>query len=335
MSEPHRPVLLIDGGKSKTAVAIIDATGGTIAEATGPGLAIIAEPGGPAALRASLAETLSMAGAPPVAETRGLAGGTGAFATAVFGLNGVHAPSPDADVAAGILCDLVRADRVVVTSDGVLGYVGALGVRPGVAVTVGTGSVIFAIGRAGDAHRVDGNGPLLGDRGSGYSIGLAGLRAGMRVLEGLAGSDALADEVRRRYGSPDDAVHEVHASSTPTRLIASFSRSVAGAAVNGDASALEIWRRAGAELAEGAAAAATRAGLAGRPYPVAWSGGLFAAGDLLVRPFADGLARIAPEARVQEAPGGALSGGAVLAAAPAPVMRGVSSWYGPGGEPLG
>jgi len=318
------PALVIDGGKSKTSVAILDGAGTVVASATGPGLAIISEPGGSDALARSLGETL------------GLVGATGTFHTAVFGLNGVHAPSPHADAAAGILVGLVRAERVVVTSDGVLSYVGALGSGFGVAVTVGTGSVILAVGHDGHAHRVDGNGPLLGDRGSGYAIGLAGLRAGVRVLEGLEGSAMLADEVRQQFDSADEAVHRVHASPTATRLIASFSRNVAGAAMRGDVVARAIWHDAGVELAEGAMAAADRAGLTRQPYPVAWSGGLFEVGDLLREPFAAELARIAPDAHLHPAGGGAIAGGAVLAASAGPVMRGVSSWYtaDPGGGRL-
>lgn len=307
--------LVIDGGKSKTAVAIIDGEGTTLATGQGPGLAMIGEPGGREAVARSLRDALDTVGA--VDDD---------FATAVFGLNGVHAPSPDTDAAADVLRSLVSAHRTVVTSDGVLSYVGALGARPGVVVTAGTGVVIIAVDAQDRAHRVDGSGPLLGDRGSGYAIGLAGLRSGMRVLDGLDGSRALADRVRREYGSRDGAVSIIHASPTSTRLIAAFSRDVADVARQGDAEAIALWDAAGVELARGAAAAASRAGLA-TGYPIAWAGGLFAVGELLVRPFVEQLGRIAPTSPVSPAGGGALAGGAVMARSPGRVMGGVTTWW--------
>lgn len=307
--------LVIDGGKSKTAATVVDGAGRVRASATGPGLPIISEQGGRHALERSLRVTLGLLGA-----------GAHAFDTAVFGLNGVHAPSVDAEEAGSVLRDLVRVRRTAVTSDGVLSYVGALGSEPGVAVTAGTGAVLLAIGQDGRAHRVDGDGPLLGDRGSGYAIGLAGLRSAMRVLDGLDGSKQLAADLQRKYGSRDNAVRTIHASSEGTRLIASFSRSVAAAAERGDSVATEIWRDAGVDLAQGAAAAAARAGLAERPHRVAWSGGLFGVGELLHRPLSNELARIAPDARLQPAHGDALSGGAVLARSEVPVMSHIISW---------
>lgn len=309
--------VVIDGGKSKTAAALIDERGSVLASRMGAGLAMIGEPGGREALTISLADTLNS-----------LDAAGAAYDTAVFGLNGVHAPSPDTDAAAAVLRSLLKADRYAVMSDGVLGYVGAIGAGPGVAVTAGTGAVILAVGSDGRAERVDGDGPLLGDRGSGYAIGLAGLREGMRVLGGLEGSAQLAAQLRQEYGSADSAVRIIHSSPTPTRLIAAFSRNVARAARDGDRVALGLWRDAATDLALGVAAGARRAGLTGAPFAAACSGGLFAAEDLLLDPLADELGRVAPDARLQPAAGGAIAGGTILALAPQPMLAGICSWYG-------
>jgi N-acetylglucosamine kinase-like BadF-type ATPase len=193
-------------------------------------------------------------------------------------------------------------------------------------VTAGTGVVMLAVGADGRPHRVDGHGPLLGDRGSGYAIGLAGLRTAMRVLDGLDGSTMLADELRQEYGTADEAVHTIHASSTPTRLVASFSRNVATAAKRGDSVAVAMWNDAGVELARGAAAVARTAGLAGDEYTVAYSGGLFGAGLLLLDPLGAELARISPAATLMPAEGDAVAGGATMAVSPQPLLGGVSSW---------
>ena len=60
--------------------------------------------------------------------------------------------------------------------------------RPhGVAVVAGTGATAWAV-RADDGRECvyGGWGSLLGDEGSGYALGLAGLRAAIRVFEGRA-----------------------------------------------------------------------------------------------------------------------------------------------------
>jgi N-acetylglucosamine kinase-like BadF-type ATPase len=304
--------IVVDGGKSKTAAAIIDGTGRIRRLVIGPGLPMIAEPDGPESVERSLGETLGA--------LRG-----GRFHTAVFGLNGVHAPSPDTDRAAGILRRLIDADRLVVASDGVLGYAGSLGTTPGVSLSVGTGSVMLAIGLDGTAHRVDGDGPLLGDHGSGYAVGLAGIRNGIRVLDGADGSSVLAEEVRREYGSIDEAVRVIYGSPAPTKLVASFSRNVERAARHGDRIAISIWRKAAGELARGVAAGARRAGLEA-DFPVATSGGLFEVGSLLLEPFAGELSRVAPGAVLRAGTADAIAGGAVIARSAEPVFVAVSSW---------
>ena len=55
---------------------------------------------------------------------------------------------------------------------------------PGILCVVGTGSSVRAVGPRGEVVQVGGWGQLLGDEGSGYQIGLDGLRAVMRASDG-------------------------------------------------------------------------------------------------------------------------------------------------------
>jgi glucosamine kinase len=55
---------------------------------------------------------------------------------------------------------------------------------PGVLLVSGTGSVAAGRAEDGEVRRVGGWGALLGDEGSGYAVGLAALRAAMRMIDG-------------------------------------------------------------------------------------------------------------------------------------------------------
>jgi N-acetylglucosamine kinase-like BadF-type ATPase len=204
--------------------------------------------------------------------------------------------------------------RVVLATDAVTSYLGAVGVVPGVVVAAGTGTIVLASDGRGRCARIDGWGSTLGDDGSGYAIGRAGLRAAYRSLDGRGGSEALRTAAEERFGSLDELPRRIAAAQDAVKLVAGFAESVAQVAAAGDPTATAIWSRAGADLADSAAAAAVR--VFGRPdaegaegvegvvdaarapavsWPascaVSWAGALFAAGGLLVDPFQDGLAK--------------------------------------------
>ena len=307
--------LILDGGKTKTAAMIVDAEGREVAQATGPGLAIIWGHNGFELVVESLRVTLSALGGPRN------------FGTVCIGLNGVLQSSESTlHLAVDALRTVTDARRYIIASDVVTTFVGALGITPGVVVAAGTGSVILGLGSDGVPHRVDGNGPFFADRGSGYQVGSRGLDAALRFADGLDGSAALFDQLRERFGGVSEAVRATYNDLNPVQVVASFSRNVVVAADQGDEFAISIWTRAAKDLAQGAAAAATSAGLVDKPFPVAWSGGLFSVGPLLRVPFEAELGRIAPNARVRQAHGNALSGGVRLALEAEPVLTSVSVW---------
>ncbi len=72
---------------------------------------------------------------------------------------------------------------VQVANDAVVALAsGTGGLLQGAVVISGTGTIALAVGADGRRVRSQGWGPLLGDRGAGYDIGLAALQAGERVL---------------------------------------------------------------------------------------------------------------------------------------------------------
>jgi len=294
--------LLVDGGKSKTESVIIDSTGQEIANSRGPGLEIIGSVNGYDRVIESLRATFDQL--PPIER----------FAGVAFGLNGAQAPSESADLAVKAISSLVKADRFVIASDVVMNYLGALGNQPGIVVAAGTGSVVMAISREGNPYRIDGDGPLFADRGSGYDIGRQGLRIAAMVDDGLPdGSIALHQAMIQRFGTLEMAANTVYSGSNPIEVVASFSRSVAEAARDGDQTSIEILRGAALDLARNVQAAARRSNLAGAPFAFSTAGGLFNVGPLLEKPFFAFVSEFLPEARYQKPLGGAIAGARIVA----------------------
>ena len=307
--------LLVDGGKSKTDAVIIDSEGSEIAKSRGPGLEIIGSVNGYERVVESLRTTFEQL----PQNVR--------FAGVAFGLNGAQA-APSFNLAAKAISSLVKADRFTIASDVVMNYLGALGNQPGVVVAAGTGSVVMAISRQGAPFRIDGDGPLFADRGSGHDIGRQGLKIAAMVDDGLPGSAALHKAMINRFGTLEKAAASVYGAVNPIELIASFSKNVVEAAQAGDEIAIEILRCAAQDLAMNVQAAARRSKLVGAPFPYSTAGGIFNIGPLLEKPFHDFVGQYLPEAEYQKPLGGAIAGAQIVALNKARTLEQVTTWVG-------
>lgn len=136
-------------------------------ESEGPGVVGLAAADGVQQVVGALRASLEI-GARPVGRADVLA----------IGLVGYHAASARrGTLAQGLLAEF--ADVVLLTGDVTTTYVGALRDRPGVVVAAGTGAVALGADATGRTVVRDGWGFLLGDDGSGYAVGRAGLRAAL------------------------------------------------------------------------------------------------------------------------------------------------------------
>lgn len=197
---------------------------------------------------------------------------------------------------------------IAVAHDSVSSYLGALGERAGVVVAAGTGAIIFGVGPTATA-RVDGWGYLMGDDGSGFSVGARGWRAVMRAHDGRGPATALLEDFREEFPDLEAAYVEIQADPDRVRRVASYSRRVTAHAAT-DPVAREIAEWAGTELADSVAAAAARVGLAAS-VPVA------RLGRVLTDPTVDAafqtrLAAVVSGAVLTEPAGSGLDGAALL-----------------------
>jgi glucosamine kinase len=244
------------------------------------------------------------------------AGVTEPVERAVLGLTGLPSIAPLRDALAAGVARTLGAREVVLCADNVTAHAGALPDGHGVALTVGTGVGCLAVDPAtATIHRVDGWGHLYGDDGSAFAIGRAGIAAVLRALDGRGSATVLSAVAAERYGPAASMTQRLYPSPRVVDDTARFAPDVIAAAAGGDEVAGGIVRRAGAELAHtAAAAAAVLPGDGG--VPVAHVGRLVEAGGPLFDAFRAALAETCPRARPVTAAGSALDGARRLAEVP-------------------
>lgn len=198
------------------------------------------------------------------------------------------------------LRDAGLARAVAVGSDVEAAHADAFGDGPGVLLVVGTGSAVRAVDPRREVVRVGGWGALLGDEGSGYRIGMGGLRAVVRSADGREPRTALADALLSLTGADDPKGLPVWAAGATKGEIAALSVEVARVAREGDSVAARVIHRALGEIRAHMEAVLERtAGWTG-PAPVALVGGLIREGGPLREAVAEMAAELGCEVRLGE-----------------------------------
>jgi len=120
---------------------------------------------------------------------------------------------------------------------------------PGILVIAGTGSIVLGRCSDGSLHTAGGWGPVLGDEGSGYWIGVEAIRTALRAQDRQVNSCLLADIQRHWKLDSLQALIEM-ANRQPVPDFSSLARVVSDCAAGGDGLALSLLQRAGMELAD-------------------------------------------------------------------------------------
>ncbi len=252
-------VLGLDGGGSKTVVALADRDGAVLALQRGPGL----DPHGNARWREDLAALVAAVGT-----------GHGRLERAVLGLS-CHTES--AAVSAEQTACAARLFTVPVDTlnDVHVAFEGALAGRAGVLALAGTGAMTWAGDGHGTHRRAGGWGDLVGDEGSGYWLGREALGETTRVLDGRSRASAFAEAVLGSIGvGGADLIGWIYGLQHRRASIAALAVTVDGLAAAGDPTALALMTRAADHLVEQVEAAWRPLGAS---PPPAWSyaGSLF------------------------------------------------------------
>jgi N-acetylglucosamine kinase-like BadF-type ATPase len=280
----------VDGGASKTATLVMDADG----KALGRGLA-----GGSNHLRIGIEEATHN-----VERSVNMALVEAGIAIreieyAYCGIAGADHPAHHERVVEALRVFFPRGNFIVDT-DARVALTGAIGFGSGIVIIAGTGSVSFGRNSKGEEARAGGWGPTLGDEGSGYAIAREGLAAIVRAHDGRGNPTMITELICRENGmcEPADLPRFVYAATTHADDIARYGKLVIEAAREGDAVALDILNHAGEELGASVAAVAQHLDMTAETFPVAYVGGAFHAGELLLEPMRRIVLAAAPQATI-------------------------------------
>ncbi len=109
-------------------------------------------------------------------------------------------------------------------------------------VISGTGSMALHRKEDGTIRHAGGWGYILGDEGSGYSIGLSGIKAAIRSYENYGEKSALIDECLRYFSTDNiyDLIDLYYDKTVSRKVTAAFAKNVISLAESGDKTAKSI-----------------------------------------------------------------------------------------------
>jgi len=144
-----------------------------------------------------------------------------------FGLAGVRR-SQDAALVLPYLEELCHDRPLVLDTDAAAAHQGAFNGEVGITLTAGTGAIALGIDGEGERFYSDGWGPILGDEGSGYWMGLEALKAVCRAADGRGPKTRLTAPVLNALSvsKPAMLVHVVHGEQERREQIAHLARIV-------------------------------------------------------------------------------------------------------------
>lgn len=340
-------VLAIDGGNSKTDVALVAADGTVLARERGPG-----------SNWQSLGEGEAMARLGSLVRAAARAAGLAGRSTAVAGRTCACLAGADLPEEEEHLARLVRAqgwapastvvnDTFAVLRAGVTGSAGPDRclqpvAQPGIAVSCGAGINCVGVAADGRVTRFLSFGEISGDWGGGGDLGRAALWWAARAEDGRGPQTRLQADVPAHFGlaSVREVTLGLYHGTIGAVALRGLVPAVFAAAADGDAVAADLVRRQAGEVVTMAVTAMRRLGLTGEPLPVVLGGSvLAAAGPLLMGLIKAGLAERAPLARVRLVQVPPVAGAALLgldqAGAPASAEERLRAAFQPvAGTPL-
>ncbi|TAK21276.1 MAG: hypothetical protein EPO26_15200 [Chloroflexota bacterium] len=240
----------VDGGGTKTAVAVVDSAGAPVGDTTG----------GPSSYRSI---GVGAAAAEIVSLVRRAVPALGRVERLLAAVSDVDTRADQSLLRAAIeaelkanSCDGVAVD---VANDAIAALAsGGERLGRGIACIAGTGSVALGLDGRGSEARAGGWGPPFGDGGSGYWIGFQAIARALHRFDRGERDAILIRSLLERSGCrtlPEllfgnvGASEESESASVYRGRVAALAPAVERAALDGDRDALEVFTGAGAELA--------------------------------------------------------------------------------------
>ncbi|MGH9938079.1 MAG: BadF/BadG/BcrA/BcrD ATPase family protein [Blastocatellia bacterium] len=222
------------------------------------------------------------------------------IAAACIGLAGVSHPDHHRQMLTALKEALPISD-IALETDARVALAGATGNKSGVVVIAGTGSIACGINSRGRFARAGGWGPAMGDEGSGSYIGRRALESVVMSYDYRGEPTSMMEPILRHFGvsSPPELPPVIYDDPDKAmREIAQLSRIAVKAAREGDKVAREILKDASKELAVAAIAVIEQLRMERDEFQVAYVGGVFEAGELILDPLREEIQSFAPHAKI-------------------------------------
>jgi N-acetylglucosamine kinase-like BadF-type ATPase len=299
-------VLAVDGGNSKTDVALVAGDGRLLAAVHGPTSShqAVGVEQGMERLAALVAEAHAQAG--PSAADRAEVG--------VYCLAGADTPG-DIRLLTSELAARGFAQTDLLRNDAFAGLRAGTDLGWGVVLICGQGVNAAGVAPNGKTARLDALGEISGDWGGATDVGWQGLAAAVRARDGRGARTVLERTVPARFGlaSPHALTMAMYDGRVHHRRIGELSPVVFKAAMDGDAVARAIIDRLADELVAMAGAMLRRLHLTRLDPEIVLGGGVFRTPDTAFRSRIEaGVRAIAPRARLVRSNAPPVAGAALL-----------------------
>jgi N-acetylglucosamine kinase-like BadF-type ATPase len=232
-------------------------------------------------------------------------------------------PPDHAEAAAAWAREIWPAAKVRVEPDVLAAWAGAFGGEPGIVLISGTGSICYGRNTKGEEARAGGWGPLFGDYGSAYDVGVSCLRGLAGLVDGnITKKTMLAERVMARWPELGSDLRSwlrgVYREGWGREQIAEVATEVVRAAEEGDQRAYSIIAMVTLHLCSLAQAVERRLGE--ESLPLALQGGLALSTPLIGQRLLISLQRVKSSLRNVPSRFSPLEGALLLAA---------ETWKGP------
>jgi len=182
--------------------------------------------------------------------------------------------------------------QYLLVNDSVAGWAGSLALESGVNIVAGTGAIAYGRDAGDRGARCGGWDEFFSDEGSCYWLGRATCALFAKQSDGRVPRGQLYEMMRAEFALDEDfefidAVHEKLLVSR--ERVAAMQMLLMRAANEGDKSALALYDAAAEELCLLLDGIRGRISLPESGFPVSYSGGLFNAGELVLKPFRRGI----------------------------------------------
>jgi len=290
--QSYQLFLGVDGGGTKTNIALMNKAHEVIAEGTGG-------PSNPLRVGVETAVANIAKAIDEACDTAGVSRGD--IVAATLGLAGVRRQDIRERVRESFATRF-RLRKTLVTTDADIALYGTTLGKAGLVVIAGTGSICLGVNDEGEKFIAGGWGPVAGDEGGGRGIAGEALHSVAKASDGRGHPTKLSERAAEyfRASSPENLIGAIYAPQMDNSRIAGFARLVVETALEGDKIAVDIIKDAGRELGDAAVAVLQKLGLEQRKVPIGCVGSIFLAKEVLTEPMTDVIHKVAPKAYLME-----------------------------------